>query len=401
MFRPFSRGGSKPYSSFELVERHQLGLLGDADGALALHVGVAAHRADAGAGLADIAAQQQQVDEHLHVLDAVAVLRQPHAVDADHALGARRRSRAAASSVGARAGRTRARSSSQSRARIACRERLEAVRVLGDEVVVEHARSRRGSRASSSASMHAPCTCRSCAAMSPPALHLVVLRADLRSRRPVSISRGDLRVGEALQPALAQRIEGDDRHAALARILQLVQHARAVAADVLAEEEDAVASARNRRASRCRPARRCVFGSATEVLSWHMFELSGRLLLPYSRANSCVHVGGLERGAARGVEDHRLRARAPSARAPISAKASSQRHRHVSVARGVPAHRLRSAGPAASRSWSVQASSSVTRVLGEERRRAALAGDLPGGRLGAVLAELERRAGRPAWPRRS
>ena len=28
------------------------------------------------------------------------------------------------------------------------------------------------------------------------------------------------------------------------------------------------------------------FGSATEVLSWHMLELSGRLLVPYIRANS-------------------------------------------------------------------------------------------------------------------
>ncbi len=26
-------------------------------------------------------------------------------------------------------------------------------------------------------------------------------------------------------------------------------------------------------------------GSATEVLSWHMLELSGRLLVPYSRAS--------------------------------------------------------------------------------------------------------------------
>ena len=26
-------------------------------------------------------------------------------------------------------------------------------------------------------------------------------------------------------------------------------------------------------------------GSATDVVSWHMFELSGRLLLPYSLAN--------------------------------------------------------------------------------------------------------------------
>ncbi len=29
-----------------------------------------------------------------------------------------------------------------------------------------------------------------------------------------------------------------------------------------------------------------VSGSATDVLSWHMFELSGRLLLPYMRASN-------------------------------------------------------------------------------------------------------------------
>ncbi len=29
------------------------------------------------------------------------------------------------------------------------------------------------------------------------------------------------------------------------------------------------------------------FFSPTDVLSWHMFELSGRLFVPYSRANSC------------------------------------------------------------------------------------------------------------------
>ena len=28
-----------------------------------------------------------------------------------------------------------------------------------------------------------------------------------------------------------------------------------------------------------------LMGSATDVVSWHMLELSGRLLLPYSRAN--------------------------------------------------------------------------------------------------------------------
>jgi hypothetical protein len=52
----------------ELVQRRELGLFGDADGALALHVRVAAHRADARARPADVAAQQQQVGQHLHVL---------------------------------------------------------------------------------------------------------------------------------------------------------------------------------------------------------------------------------------------------------------------------------------------------------------------------------------------
>jgi hypothetical protein len=70
----------------QLVERRQLRFFRDADRALALHVGVAAHRADAGARLADVPAQQEKVHQHLHVLHAVAVLGQAHAVDADHGI---------------------------------------------------------------------------------------------------------------------------------------------------------------------------------------------------------------------------------------------------------------------------------------------------------------------------
>jgi hypothetical protein len=88
VFRPLLARRLEAVLLLQLVERRQLRLLGDADRALALHVRMAAHRADAGAGLADIAAQQQQVDQHLHVLHAVPVLGQAHAVDADH--GARR-----------------------------------------------------------------------------------------------------------------------------------------------------------------------------------------------------------------------------------------------------------------------------------------------------------------------
>ena len=53
-------------------------LLPDAHRAVALHVGVAAHRARARAGLADHPAQQQEVDDGLHVVDRVDVLGEPH-----------------------------------------------------------------------------------------------------------------------------------------------------------------------------------------------------------------------------------------------------------------------------------------------------------------------------------
>jgi hypothetical protein len=42
----------------EFVERHQFRFFSNADGALALHIGMAAHRADAGTLAADIATQQ-------------------------------------------------------------------------------------------------------------------------------------------------------------------------------------------------------------------------------------------------------------------------------------------------------------------------------------------------------
>ena len=51
----------------EPSSRCSVGNLGDADGAVALHVGVAAQRTDAGALAPDVAAQQQQVGELLHV----------------------------------------------------------------------------------------------------------------------------------------------------------------------------------------------------------------------------------------------------------------------------------------------------------------------------------------------
>src|SRR6185503_18127805 len=49
--------------------------LPDADGAIALHVAVPAHRTEARARLADLSAQQHEVDDLLNVCDCIAVLR--------------------------------------------------------------------------------------------------------------------------------------------------------------------------------------------------------------------------------------------------------------------------------------------------------------------------------------
>ncbi len=63
-----------------------VGFFGDAHRAIALDVAVSAQRADTGAPAADVAAQEHQVGDLLHVLHAVHVLRDTHAVADDHVL---------------------------------------------------------------------------------------------------------------------------------------------------------------------------------------------------------------------------------------------------------------------------------------------------------------------------
>ena len=61
-----ARGAARSRTRRSSASRKAVGrLLPDAHGAVALHVGVAADRAEPGAGLADVAAQQQQVDDLL------------------------------------------------------------------------------------------------------------------------------------------------------------------------------------------------------------------------------------------------------------------------------------------------------------------------------------------------
>ena len=58
----------------EAVEERRVGTVVDAAGAVALHVAVPADRARPRALTADVAAQQQQVDDLAHRVDAVLVL---------------------------------------------------------------------------------------------------------------------------------------------------------------------------------------------------------------------------------------------------------------------------------------------------------------------------------------
>ena len=68
---------------------------------------------------------------------------------------------------------------------------------------------------------------------------LVVLGGD-PLRAVVQHFQRVLRVGEALQPAFAQRIEGEHARAALHRAAQFAEHARMVGAGILAEHQDQV-----------------------------------------------------------------------------------------------------------------------------------------------------------------
>jgi len=68
---------------------------------------------------------------------------------------------------------------------------------------------------------------------------LVVFGADARGAQREHLDLA-LRIGKALQPALAQRVERHDPGAAPGGVAQLAQHARMVGAGILAEDEDGV-----------------------------------------------------------------------------------------------------------------------------------------------------------------
>ena len=92
--------------------------------------------------------------------------------------------------------------------------------------------------------------------------------------------RGRLRVPEADQPGLRQRVDGDDLRAAALRQLQRGEHPRVVGAGVLADDEDEVGLLDVVEGDACPCRRRSCRRAPTPLDSWHMFEQSGRLFVP-------------------------------------------------------------------------------------------------------------------------
>lgn len=206
------------------VQEGRGGALEDAHGAVALHVRVAADRADARAGTADVAAQQQEVDHFSDRGHGVLVLGEAHGPADDGALGGQdeaeglvdllageaRRGEGLVPVGGAGGG----------------RELLVAVGVFGDEVLVDRALGLQDEL------------------VQEPEEGLVAAQADLQEQvgesGALEHALGGLRVLEARQARLGQRVDTDDLRAVGLGLLQGGEHARVVGAGVLPGDDDQV-----------------------------------------------------------------------------------------------------------------------------------------------------------------
>ena len=374
------------------VEELGLRPLGDADGAVALHVRMTAQRADAGPGAPDIALEQQQVGDLLDVAGTGRMLGDAHAVADDR----RRR------------GRVQRRDPFECGAGQPARgldrrpvERrqvrgigFEPVRVPRDERVVEHRRAVFGAcgRVERDHRLRDALQRRRVAAD----LDLQVGRGDRRRAAGRHLDRR-LRRFEPFERALAQRIEDHARHTALRRVAQRGHHPRVVGAGVVAHRQDQRGGIeileRHRRladADRFRqPDRGRLVAHVRTV---------GEIVGPVQPREQLVEKRRLVRAAARGVELRRVRGRQRVEAGCDPVERFLPADGREAVGRGVVAERRRD--PALRLEPVIGLLPQLgDRVRGEELRADVLGGRLPRHRLRAVLAEFERRGVLRVGPR--
>ena len=291
------------------VEEVRRALLPDAHGAVALHVGVAAHRAQPGARLADVAAQQQHVDDLLDRRDGVAVLGEAHR-PADDRRGrtrgsARRRARSArgVSPVGSS-------TSSQSSA-------LEVPRRTSSKPVVCSATNSVVAPASASIEQRADRLEQRQVAVDPDRQVQVGER-----RCPCRPARGRLRVVEPHSPASRSGLIETILAPLLLGLLQRGEHPRVVGAGVLADDHDQLGVVDVLEVTAPLPMP-IDSASAAPVDSWHMFEQSGRLLVPKRAREQLVDERRLVGRLARRCRRRLRRASQAAQRARRSARSAS------------------------------------------------------------------------------
>ena len=80
-------GGLKMADLFESIQKFRSGVFGDAHGAIPLHIAMPTDGAGASAWFSDVAAQQEEVDNFLHVGDRVFMLGHAHGPGTDNTPG--------------------------------------------------------------------------------------------------------------------------------------------------------------------------------------------------------------------------------------------------------------------------------------------------------------------------
>ncbi len=228
--KPCFFGGDEIEFLAERGHKLRAHLFPDADGAVPLHVAVAAHRTEARAAATDLAPQQGEVHDRLHVADAVFVLRDAHRPGADHPLGLDGDLRRLVNDVAREA----AVLQDAFPALVAevVGKRLKALGVLLDEVVGQHFPA-------------------GAVVLGEHFLHHALQERDVAVDTDRHEQTGQLRAGsqhvqrllrilKTHQTRLEQRVNADDLAAVAGRLLQFGQHPRMIGAGILADDEDRV-----------------------------------------------------------------------------------------------------------------------------------------------------------------
>jgi hypothetical protein len=294
-----------------------------------------AHRAGAGTRLADVAAQQQQRHQALDRRHAASVLGEPHAPAGDGGIAVEIDRRSLFD--------LRARQARFAFDVVPCRrahlvgERVVAERVGIDEGMVDRAvRRERVARGIGVFDHHFRDAQHHRQIAADPRLEVV--RGD-RGRAAAEHLGRRLRVGEAFQAALSQRVEHDDAAAALRGATQFAEHARMVGARVLAEHEDRFGALEVVQRHRALAAADLLGHRHAGWLVAHVRTV-GQVVGAVGAHEQLVEEGGLVRGAAGGVEDRLVRRRQGLQCRCDLREGRVPADRHVAVAVGLVGHGL-------------------------------------------------------------